>query len=293
MTGSELRFGASSGRDAKGGTQTPAFRLPRPRALLLFVLPSPLVLASLIALGAGRFGDMLADAAAFGLCMLGAVLTRRGIQRAFAPQPRRAASNKAPVSLKNLGAGAVAAGTGVAAYFGVGHGPAISLAFSGIALIAFHLLYGLDPLRPPWRRESMRRADDALAATLEEAESRILSIERAAGRIRNTELRLRLGRIATQGRDILGMIERRPGELRRARKFLTVYLEGTERVTQGYAATHRVAESSELEQSFRSVLTTVEEVFGEQQKRLLETDLMDLDVQIEVLNRQLKREGIP
>ncbi len=35
-----------------------------------------------------------------------------------------------------------------------------------------------------------------------------------------------------------------------------------------------------------------EEVFGEQQKRLLETDLMDLDVQIEVLTKQLKREGI-
>jgi hypothetical protein len=261
--------------------------------LLLFVLPSPLVLASIIALGAGRFGDMLADAAAFGLCMLGAVLTRRGIQRASAPQPRRTGSREPLCSLRNLGAGAVAAGTGVAAYFGVGHGLAISLAFAGIALIAFHLLYGLDPIRLPRRRGWSSSADDDLAVTLDEAQSRILSIERAAGRIRNPELRLRLGRIATQGRDILGMIERRPRDLRKARKFLTVYLEGAERVTQGYAATHRVAESSELEQSFRNVLATVEEVFGEQQKRLLETDLMDLDVQIEVLNKQLKREGIP
>jgi hypothetical protein len=71
-----------------------------------------------------------------------------------------------------------------------------------------------------------------------------------------------------------------------------VYLEGAEQVTQGYAATHRLADFSELEQSFRSVLVTIEEVFGEQQKRLLDADLLDLDVKIEVLHKQLKREGI-
>jgi hypothetical protein len=230
---------------------------------------------------------MLADATAFALCTLGAVLTRAGIQAA----DRRPVSGPW-LSLKNLGAAALAAGTAVAAYFGVGHGAANSLAFAGVALIAFHLLYGLDPIRAPGRRSGGRPRDDALAATLEEAEARILSIEQSAARIGNPELHRRLGRIATQGRDILGTIERRPGDLRRARKFLTVYLEGAERVVQGYAATHRVADSIELEQNFRNVLVTVEEVFAEQQKRLLESDLMDLDVQIEVLNKQLRREGI-
>jgi hypothetical protein len=258
---------------------------------LLFILPAPLVLASIIALGAGRFGDMLADAAAFSLCMLGAVLTRRGMQAACAARVRWPGA-KPRLSLKNLGAAALAAGTAVAAHFGVGHGVANSLAFAGIALIAFHLLYGLDPIRISRARGHDGSADADLAATLEEAEARILSIERSAGRIRNPELRRRLGRIAAQGRDILGMIEQRPRDLRRARKFLTVYLEGAERVTQGYAATHRLADSSELEQNFRNVLITVEDVFAEQQKRLLEKDLMDLDVQIEVLNKQLKREGI-
>jgi hypothetical protein len=39
-------------------------------------------------------------------------------------------------------------------------------------------------------------------------------------------------------------------------------------------------------------LITIEDVFAEQERKLLETDLMDLDVQIEVLAKQLKREGI-
>ena len=46
-----------------------------------------------------------------------------------------------------------------------------------------------------------------------------------------------------------------------------------------------------LEQA-RRVLAPIEEVFTEQQQKLLETDVTDLDVQIEVLTTQLKREGV-
>jgi hypothetical protein len=40
------------------------------------------------------------------------------------------------------------------------------------------------------------------------------------------------------------------------------------------------------------VLESIEEVFQEQRQKLLQTDIMDLDVQIEVLTNQLKREGL-
>ena len=40
------------------------------------------------------------------------------------------------------------------------------------------------------------------------------------------------------------------------------------------------------------VLETIESVFQEQHQKLLEEDVFDLDVKIEVLNTQLKREGI-
>ena len=47
-----------------------------------------------------------------------------------------------------------------------------------------------------------------------------------------------------------------------------------------------------LEDNFRRVLATIEEVFAEQRQKLLEADVTDLDVQIEVLTTQLKREGV-
>jgi hypothetical protein len=258
---------------------------------LLFALPAPLLLASIIALGAGHFGSVLADGSAFGLYMLGAWLTRRGLEGADA-KPLVRHTSRLRLSRKNLGAGLVTAATGVAAYFGVGHGVATSLAFSAVALFAFYLLYGLDPIRASRIRPEKNAEGDAVAKALAEAQRRIENIDHAAEAIGNRELRARLGRIGRQGREILELIERRPRDLRRARKFLTVYLEGAEQVTEGYARTHRLADSRQLEQNFRNVLVTIEEVFREQQKRLLETDVMDLDVQIEVLTKQLKHEGI-
>ena len=269
----------------------PSFRSPKVKGFLLFALPLPLLLASIIDLGSGSFAAMIAEGSAFALYMLGALLTRRGLARA-ASGPQSRYGPRPWLSPTNLGAGLVALATAIAAYFGVGHGVATSVAFAGVALLAFHLLYGLDPIYPPRILDSLGGERDAVSKALAEAEQRIHNIEHASAAIGNLELRTRLGRISEQGRDILAMIERRPRDLRRARKFLTVYLEGAEQVTRGYAGMYRVADSPELEQNFRNVLVTIESVFAEQQRKLLETDVMDLDVQIEVLSKQLKREGI-
>lgn len=272
-----------------GGASKP--RYPSVKGMLLFLLPIPLLLAAVIALGAGNLVALVAEGGAFALYMLGAVLTRRGIL-AKRNEPKLRYARRASVSPKNLGAGFITLATGIAAYFAVGHGLFQSIALGAATLLAYHLLYGLEPLTLDRLPITGDDEDERVAKALAEAEQRILSIEKAARAIGNSELRERLGRIGIQGREILGQIERRPRDLRRARKFLTVYLEGAQQVTQGYADTHRLADSRELEQNFRTVLVTIEEVFAAQQKRLLDTDLMDLDVQIEVLTKQMKREGI-
>jgi hypothetical protein len=63
-------------------------------------------------------------------------------------------------------------------------------------------------------------------------------------------------------------------------------------VTEGYVRTHQQAQSQQLEANFRNVLTTIEDVFKEQQQKLLDNDVLDLDIKIEVLSEQLKREGV-
>lgn len=261
------------------------------QGLLLYALPLPLVPGAISALALGRLDGFLADASALVLLIAGAWLTRRGIRVARAERlVRFARLHRWPQ--KTLGGVLTALGAGVAAYFGVGHGLPISLAFAGVAALGFHWTYGFEPLGRPLPFDLSDERARQVAEALGEAEGRLLDVERAAAAIGNPELKARVRRIAVQGRGILGQIAERPTDLFRARKFLNVYLEGVQQVAAGYARTHRTADSLELEQNFRNVLVTVEQAFEEQRQRLLKTDLMDLDVQIEVLKKQLEHEGI-
>ena len=131
-----------------------------------------------------------------------------------------------------------------------------------------------------------------LVAALTEAENKIAGIEKAARRIRNPELTTRLKRIAKRARNIVNVMEDDPADIRRARRFLNVYLDGAKRVSEGYARTHSRKSSGDLESNFRSVLTTIEDVFDQQHHKLLEHDQLDLDVQIDVLSQQLKKQGV-
>lgn len=265
---------------------------PRAKGTLLFVLPIPLLLGALIGLGAGRVEVALVDGGIFALFMLAAVLTRRGLQAEHAQRVLRFARLQ-QVPLKTIGGVLTGVATGLAAWLAVGQSSALSLVHAAVALLGFHLVYGFEALgrRRPFATDDERSRK--VAAALAEAERKLLELERATASLGNPELKRRLGRIGAQGRRILDRIAERPTDLFRARKFLSVYLDGVQQVADGYARTHRLADSSELEQNFRNVLVTVEQVFDEQHQRLLTSDVMDLDIQIEVLKKQLEREGIP
>ncbi len=265
--------------------------VPPWRGALLWVLPTPLLWGAVIALGTGHFDKFLADAAGYLLFIAGAWLTQRGL-RADHDEPRARFARLWRWPRKTLGGVLTALGAGVTAHFAVGDGVEISLAFAAVAALGFYWAYGFEPLvrwHPFGSGDAPARR---VAAALAEAESRLLDLEHTAATLSNPEIKVRLTRLGDQGRGILDQIADRPTALYRARKFLNVYLEGVQQVAEGYARTHQRADSRELEQNFRNVLVTVEEVFAQQRQSLLETDVLDLDIQIEVLKKQLEREGI-
>jgi hypothetical protein len=284
----------ASERAPAASPRPPSPPQPRPiRAWLLWIFSSPLLLAALSALAAGRLEGFLADASAWVLVALAALLTRRSsrpepiIERRFSRRGRRWR-----LPLRNLAAASLAAGTCVGAVFGIGHPLGVGIGFAAVAVLGYHLAYGLQPMWVGERFPALDKESEAVIEALAEAEDRLIKIERAAEAIGNRELSQRLARIADLGRGILAQIAERPSDLRRARRFLAVFLEGAEQVSNGYARTHRHADSAELEQNFRAVLITIEEQFQRQRERLREADILDLDVQIEVLKKQLDQEGI-
>jgi hypothetical protein len=269
--------------------QTAALK-PR-KARLLWLLPLPLIPATVIALGSGEFTAFIANAISYCLFVAGSMLARQGFQQEVSQQRQQFQSN-GRWPFKTLGGLTVALATALTAWAGAGHNIPIALAFGAGAFTAFVLLYGLDPRQKPTVATSDNGSHQRVAEALRLAEQKIIRIEQASQRIHQTELNQRLGRIIALAREILAQIARDPRDLRRARKFLNTYLDGAQRVVSGYAEIHSNGRVRPLEANFRRVLISIEEVFERQHQRLLENDLLDLDVQIEVLETQLKREGL-
>ena len=269
----------------------PSGHFPSPKGLLMFLLPLPALIAAIVSLARGDLSGLLGNTVGYGLFLAGALLLRRGLLAEMDYDRRRVA--KTPWPLKTLGVGIIALATGVTAWLGARYAPIMAGAFGLAALLGCYLNYGFDP-RAAKRFTDSDGVDttDRVLEALAQAESAIASIEQATRDIRNAELNGRLRRITELARQILKLLEEDPRDLRRARKFLNVYLDGAKQVVEGYARTHPRVSAPELEDNFRRVLSTIEEVFQEQRQKLLETDVTDLDVRIEVLTTQLKREGV-
>jgi hypothetical protein len=269
--------------------------MSRPRASrggLAFVLALPLLPAALRSLLNGDLQRLLVHAGAFAVALLGAHLLRQGSVAAEEYQ-RRQIALPPRLPRKLLGSLALGLAAGGTAALSLGQHWSVALAYAAATTLGSVLVYGADPRQVKGAAQpGAGYTPEEVQAALAEGERAVTAIEEARSRLRNPELARRLGRIAELARRILAEIESDPRDLRRARKFLTVYLEGAQRVAAGYARTHPRAQSGELEVSFQRVLGSIEGVFIEQHQKLLEHDVLDLDVQIEVLTKQLEREGV-
>jgi 5-bromo-4-chloroindolyl phosphate hydrolysis protein len=267
-------------------------RLPVVGPLLLYVLPVPLFPSVFIALARGNFVNFAVTLSALMLLMGAGWLTRRGQQRDV--QMQRLGWSRVPLYPWKTG-GAIAAGTATAlcSLIIIKHSPATSASIGLFTLAGVLLSYGLDgySLRFP-KKTPLASKDKEVAAALEEARLKITLIDQANQQIHNAELNRRIRRINAKAMEILSTIADDPATLRRARKFLKVYLDGTQRVTEGYSRIHQDQRDVKLDDNFRNALTTIEDTFNEQYRKLQEKDAMDLDIQIEVLTTQLKNEGV-
>ena len=261
-----------------------------PRGMLLYILPLPLLFALCVSLVRGNFEQVVGQLAAIGGCWTAAALARRGLREEAVYRHRRIA--RMPVPRKTAAALLLGASVFACAWLAVGHALALAVLMAAGSIAGFVLAYGLDPWGAKRPAAELGPDRDEVLRTLEEAEARIQRIEAAGRKLRAGELSQRLERIAGSARSVVDLLEEDPRDLRRARRFLNVYLSGAQQVTERYVHTRPRRATPELDDRFRSVLRTIENVFEEQRRHLLEDEALDLDVQIEVLSRQLQREAV-
>lgn len=258
-------------------------------AALLFVLPLPLLIKAIVSLWSGHVGMLLASGGAYVFFLVAALVVRQGLinEDAFDARPH----GGSPPPLKALGGALVGLATAFAAFAAAGQPMPGALAFGAIAALGYFLFYGPDP-RARRLVAGDRGAEADVSAALREAYDRLDRIRQASLQIPSLEFKDRLANIIAGAQNVLKAIEDDPRDLRRARKFLNVYLDGAQRVTEQYARTHPQAKSVELEHNFRTLLVEMENICHEQHQKLIQHDVLDLDVQIEVLNTRLKQEGV-
>jgi 5-bromo-4-chloroindolyl phosphate hydrolysis protein len=259
-------------------------------AFLLFFLPAPLILKAVFAILGGHIITLAWTVGVYALFMVGAEVARKGLMRA-AEQHAHGLSRAAGPPLRTFGAVIVALATFAAAWLLARHNIGISLAFAAAAGVGTVLLYGIDSFGV---RAAVSRDDEAkrVADALDAARLKLARIDAAARRIADRSLQGRVDTILGEADKVLEEIARDPRDLRRARKFLNVYLDGAVDVVERYADTASRAQSDQLDDSFRTLLTDMEHVFREQHEKLLKDDVMDLNIQMDVLKTRLRREGV-
>lgn len=261
------------------------------KGMLIFVLSFPLLFKSLISLWGGHLGAFVANAGGYGLLVLGVMLLRRGLIAERHQAARPIAVHSSP-PLKGWASAIIGVATAVAAFAAAGHDVVISLLLGSGAAVGTLLYYGPDPEQKSLAVSGQGQGADELRTALKEAYARLDGISEARQSIRSVEFQQRLSSIVKQSEAILKAIEEDPRDLRRARRFLNVYLDGILKVTQQYVHTHPESQSYQLEQNYRALLIDMESVCKEQHEKLRQNDVDDLDIQIEVLSKRLKREGV-
>ncbi len=261
------------------------------RGLLLYILPIALIPASILSFIYGDLFRIVTNISGCATFLLAAGLLRRGLAAEKEYQNQKITlAPKWP--LKTLAAIIVALSTGGIALLGGGNAFFVSIAFGLGAFAGMVLYYGLDPRQEKMIAGAHGYTTEEISETIYDAEVQIFGIEQANKQINNRLFNQRINIICDQARDIVGLLEEDPGDIRRSRKFLNTYLSGALKVTEGYAKMQREHHSEQLTDNFENVLVTIESVFTEQKQKLLDDDILDLDVQIEVLSAQLKHEGV-
>lgn len=261
------------------------------RARLTFLLPIPLLLAGLGAIGRGSAPEMLGELGAYAGLTLAAWLLNEGL-RAEEEYDARAVAKPPAVPRKLFAAALAGVSVAVAGVFGAGQDLAGAVVFGGMAALSHVAAFGLDPMR----RKGIAGGDDfqtdRVVAAVERAETMLSETAAAASRIGDRGVQGQVERLCAQAREVLRSIERDPRDLGRARAFLNVYLLGLRDATVKFADLYSRSQDAVARSRYEELLADLGASFATHRTALLEDDRSSLDIEIEVLRERLQQDGL-
>jgi hypothetical protein len=232
----------------------------RARGFGLPFFASPLIPAALFGALGGDERIVLGSALGFGASVLAARVLRRG---------RKGDADRA--------AWIMAVGTGLAGWLAAGLGMIFPFVLAAGAFfgtrMSFQALPETEPPPPP--------APPVPPSPIEQARARLSRIEEAALRLDQP----RVMGVAQAMEGVLDDLTERPDRLPQARRFLSVHLDGLERITE------RLEAGAAPPERLPALLEDLSRTAGELRERLRREETEALDIQVKVMSDRLREEG--
>jgi len=262
-------------------------KVSRPdKSSLLYLFLIPLFVSVVRSLFSNDYSGFLLKGIGFLLLSGSITLASKGLIQTQAY--KRATLAKAPkIPLLKLAAFGLGASAFYLSFFVGGKALFPSLFVGILAPLGFYLYYGFDP-----KEDKLGNIDGISAQlvldTIQEANGKLAHVKKDMQKITDKVLHTKLT-LATQKADtILLTIQEDPKDIRVARKFLIVYIDGIAKVTNAYTQLEEAEITMETKERLYTLMDDVESRFSSELQRLKENNHFDLDVHIDVLKEQIK-----
>jgi len=256
------------------------------KGILLYFFTLPLFLSVIIALFQTNIKAFTLNTVGFLLYLGVLTLAKKGFLQEAAYQASTFA--KAPkIPYKSIAGFLLGGVTFYSAYLS-GSAPLFkSLFLSVIATIGYFLYYGSDPKADKLENLGDISADFVLN-TIKEAQGKLNTIRTHMEKIHDPILHQKLSDALIQAESILKTIEEDPKDIRVARKFLIVYIDGIAKVTESYTEMEETQIDNSTKARLHSLMDDVQTRFEKEIERLQSNNQFDLDVHIDTLKAQIK-----
>ena len=240
------------------------------------------------ALGRGENFYFLVSLLIFASFVAAFVMLRRGI--ALEKIYKSSKHAKAPVyPLKTIAGYLLASASALSAFLG-GYSLLSSLMLGGALLLGWYLYYGFDPRKDKIEGYNSSKSAERIMKLLLQANEDINIIKKSASESKSALIQTSMLHIAEAFDKMVKHIENEPDDYDRARKYLVSYLGELRSMSETFIKLEKRGRSDEMKESFLDAIDSSIEKLDRQYERLLDEDIVDLDVKLSVMKKRLESE---
>ncbi|GAB5388656.1 MAG: hypothetical protein Alpg2KO_16240 [Alphaproteobacteria bacterium] len=200
---------------------------------------------------------------------------------------------RAKLPIKEVANGLLSGGVFVGSAVGLGLSLPLSAALGGATWLGFRLFAGTDPTLAELLPDIRAGVDpEAAMRMIDMAQQRIEAMRRANGAIPDRQLTAQMDGIVEHASRIVARLEQNPAQVKDFANFIGPYLNHATEIATRYAELDQRGDAGPLRARFTELLDKISEGLVAQESKLAEGEQMELDVEMEVLEARMKREGL-